>query len=234
MKNLAKYLLILCVGLTFTACMESNNNDDPIANNTFFDIVTFIGNPQSNNNNAVFQFQQENDSRLTTLFANDFAIDTTITKKSTRILLCYTPQTGMHNIDDIISVKSASKIFNDSIRTGDVNKLPDLEYNPIFVNTIWRSGSYININCGLTYSFEPIGFMLMVDASTIDNPMPDVYLSYQKGNDHESGFKNFYASIDIANLWNRPTCSGFTLHVNDSNFGNNKITFKKTTLTPMY
>lgn len=232
MKQLSNFLLILCLSIAFIAC--SNDNDEPqFTGNEMYDIVTFVGNPQSNNNNSVFQFQKEDDSRLTTLRATDKALDTTTIKIGTRMLLSYIPEAGMHNVDDNISVKDYAIVFNDSIRTGDKNKLPDWDYNPIFVNSIWRSGTYINIHCGLTYSYEPSGFVLLVDAKTIDNPMPDVYLSYQKGDDRESYYKEFYASIDISNLWNRPTCNGFTLHVNDSNFGNNKIEFKKLTLTPM-
>ena len=77
-----------------------------------------------------------------------------------------------------------------------------------------------------------MAFVLMADATTIDSDMPQLYLSYKKGG-QGSSFKNFIASIDIANIWNRPSCKGVTIHVNDSNFGNNTIEFKKTTLTPM-
>lgn len=235
MKQLTNFLLILCLSFASIACSngDDNNDDPPITGSEMFDIVTFVGNPQSNNSNSVFQFQKENDSRLTTLRAINTALDTTIIKSNTRMLIAYIPETGMHNIDDNITLKGYSVVFNDSIRTGDKNKLPDWDYNPIFVNSIWRSGTYINIHCGLTYSYEPSGFVLLVDAKTIDNPMPDVYLSYQKGDDRESYYKEFYASIDIASLWNRSTCKGITLHVNDSNFGNNEMEFKKITITPM-
>lgn len=234
MKQLTNFLLILCLSFAFIACSNDDNNDEPqLTGNEMYDIVTFVGNPQSNNYNSVFQFQKENDSRLTTLRATDKALDTTSIKVGTRMLIAYLPECGTHNIDDNITLKGYSVVFNDSIRTGDKNKLPDWDFNPIFVNSIWRSGTYINIYCGLSYSYEPSGFVLLVNAETIDNPMPDVYLSYQKGDDRESYNKDFYASIDISNLWNRPTCNGFILHVNDSNMGNNKIEFKKITLTPM-
>lgn len=235
MKQLTNFLLILCMSLASIACSndDENNDNPPITGNEMYDIVTFVGNPQSNNSNSVFQFQKEDDSRLTTLRATDRALDTTTVKIGTRLLLSYIPENGTHNIDDNIAVKGYSVVFNDSIRTGDKNKLPDWDFNPIFVYAIWRSGTYINIHCGLSYSYEPSGFILLIDAKTIDNPMPDVYLSYKKGDDRESYNKDFYASIDISNLWNRSTCNGFTLHVNDSNFGNNEIEFKKITLTPI-
>lgn len=233
MRNLKNYLLLLCLGIFATACMSDDNDSPTIDDTTMCDIVSFVGNPQSNNNRSVFQFQKEGDSRLTTLRANNIALDTTSTKVNTRVMLYYTPESGMHNVDDNVTVKSIAQVFNDSVRTGDVTKLPDWDYNPIYVNAIWRSGTYLNINCGLTYSYEPSAFMLMVDATTVDNPYPDLYLTYHKGDDRESFFKNFYASIDISRIWNKSTCKGFTLHVNDSNFGNNEITFKKTTLTPM-
>lgn len=232
MNKIKASLFILLMSCISVACM--NNEDSPeLDDSTICDIVTFIGNPGSNNNRSVFQFQKEGDSRVTTLRANNTSLDTTAYKINSRMLLYYIPESGMYNIDDDITVKSVSTVFNDSIRTGDVNKLPDWNYNPIYVNAIWRSGTYLNISCGLTYSFEPSAFMLMIDNTTVNNPMPDVYLTYKRGNDKESVFKAFYASIDIANLWNRTSCNGFTLHVNDSNFGNSKIEFKKTTLTPM-
>lgn len=233
MKTLKQYLLILCLGLSATACLKDDNDSPIIDQSTMHDIVTFVGNPESNNHNSVFQFQKEGDSRLTTLRANNIALDTALTKVNSRVLLAYTPETGIHNIDDNITVNSVASVFNDSIRTGELNRLPNPNYNPIFVDIIQRSGTYLNIQCGLTYIIEPLEFMLMIDASTIDNEMPDVYLSYKKDNNKNASYKGFIASIDIANLWNRPTCKGFTLHVNDSNFGNNKIEFKKITLTPM-
>ncbi len=232
MKIFKAGLFILLIPFISVSCM--NNDDDPeFDDSTMCDIVTFVGNPENNNRNSVFQFQKEGDSRVTTLRANNTSLDTTTNKINSRMLLYYTPESGMHNIDDNITVKSISMVFNDSIRTGDISKLPDPLYNPIYVNAIWRSGTYLNISCGLTYSYEPSAFMLMIDNTTVNNPMPDVYLSYKRGSDKESYFKAFYASIDFANLWNRPSCKGFTLHVNDSNFGNSKIEFKKTTLTQM-
>ena len=233
MNILKHYLLILCLGLSVTACMKEDNDSPTIDDSTKRDIVTFVGNPESNNHNSVFQFQKEDDARLTTLRANNIALDTILTKVNTRVLLAYTPESGIHNIDDNVMVSSVATIFNDSIYTGDVNRLPDPQNNPIFVDLIQRSGTYINIQCGLTYVTEPLNFMLMVDATTIDNEMPDVYLSYKKDNNKTATFKGFIASINIANLWNRPTCKGIKLHVNDSNFGNNEIELKKLTLTPM-
>ena len=235
MQKTIKHILILFVLLLATSCEKTSNNGgiSTPEGTTMYDIVTFVGNPQSNNNNSVFQFQKENDSRLTTLCANNIALDTASTKVNTRVLLAYTPETGMHNIDDNITVNSVVSIFNDSIHTGEVNRLPDPQNNPIFVEIIQRSGSYINIQCGLTYVREPLNFTLMVDASTIDNEMPNVYLSYKKDSNRIATFQRFIASIDIANLWNRPTCKGIKLHVNDSNFDKNEIEFKKLTLTPM-
>lgn len=234
LKLLKTIFPILCTALIFTSCMsDDDDNSHVIDESTMCDIVTFIGNLESNNNRSVFQFQKEGDSRLTTLRAKNAQLKTSEYEIGSRLLLYYVPESGTHNIDDNITVTNTYYVFNDSIRTGDITKLPDWDYNPIYVNAIWRSGSFINIQCGLTFSYEPSAFMLMVDATTIDNPMPDVYLSYKRGSDRESYFKNFYASIDIANLWNKSTCKGFTLHVNDSNLGNNKIEFKKTTLTPM-
>lgn len=232
MKHFKNYLLIFASTLLFTSCM-SDNDSPTIDDTSMCDIVSFIGNPDSNNKKAVFQFQKEGDSRLTTLRSTNIAIDTTTTNINSRLMIYYTPESGIHNIDDNITVKSIVQIFNDSIRTGDVAKLPDWDRNPIYVNSIWRSGSFINIHCGLTYSYEPSAFMLMVDATTINNAMPDVYLTYKKGDDRESYLKNFYASIDISNLWDKSTCQGFTLHVNDSNFGNNKLEFNKTIIKPM-
>lgn len=233
MKQLSHLLLTLCLSFAFIACSNDDSNP-PFSGDEMFDIVTFVGNPQSNNNKAVFQFQKENDSRLTTLRATNTDLDTAKIKLNTRMLIAYLPESGTHNVDDNITLKGYSVVFNDSIRTGDKNKLPNMEHNPIYVNAIWRSGTYINIHCGLTYSYEPSGFVLLVDNKTIDDPMPNVYLSYKTGSDHESYYKEFYASIDISNLWNRPTCKGIKLHVNDSNFGKNEIVFEKLTLTPMY
>ena len=234
MKKYIIHLLSLVTLLFASSGINSNNNNIPsIDETTMTDIVTFVGNPVSNNSNAVFQFQEKNDSRMTTLLAKNIAIDTTTTKVNTRMLLYYTPESGMHNIDDLITVKNAYSVYNDSIRTGDISKIPNMEMNPIFVEILQRSGTYINIQCGLTYVIEPLQFMLMVDATTIDNEMPDVYLTYKKDNNKTATYKSFIASIDIANLWNRPSCKGITIHVNDSNFGNNKVEFKKTTLTPM-
>lgn len=232
MKNLKKLLLIMALAVVATACSDDNDNPT-IDDTTMCDIVTFVGNPESNNYRSVFQFQKADDSRLVTLKANNTALDVSSFKVNSRLLLYYVPETGMHNIDDDVTVKNAITIFNDSVRTGDINKLPNWDTNPIFVNAIWRSGTYINIQCGLTYSLEPSVFVLLADNTTVNDEYPQLYLSYQKGSGKESFEKSFYASIDISALWNKSTCKGVVINVNDSNLGNNKLEFKKIVLTPM-
>lgn len=232
-KFLSHLLAIFCSTLILSSCMNDDSNAPALDDSAMCDIVTFVGNPESNNYRSVFQFQKEGDSRTTTLRAKNTAINPSEHKVNSRLLLYYIPESGMHNVDDNVTVTNIYYVFNDSVHSGDVSKLPDWNSNPIFVYAIWRSGTYLNVQCGLTYAYEPSAFMLMVDETTINNEMPDLYLSYRKGNDRESNFKNFYASIDIAKIWNSSNCKGFTIHVNDSNIGNNKIVFKKTGLTPI-
>ena len=117
--------------------MNSSNDAPNIDEDAMFDIVSFIGNPESNNNHAVFQFQKEGDSRLVTLRATNTSIDTTATKIGTRVMLYYTPESGMHNIDDLVSVKN---VYNQMISSSK---------NPIFwvMCSIFSRGNIsVNIN----------------------------------------------------------------------------------------
>lgn len=230
MTKLRNLFFITVFAITMTACLSDDepSNDDK----SMYDIVTFKGNLESNNNHAVFQYQKDGDSRTNTLLGN-IAINSDVYKENSRVLLNYIPESGTHNIDDNISIIRVTNIYNDTVAINNISKIPDWENNPIELYALWRAGKYINIQCGLEYTIEPAAFALVVDEVTINNEIPDLYIVYDKESGRETYIKPYYASIDISNIWNRQSCKGIRIHVNDKYYDKASYEFKKTALTPI-
>lgn len=227
-KILACLMLTVFAATYLTSC--DDDEDVPVyPNDSFYDIVTFIGHSKGN---AVFELQKDGDSEPVRLTATGFSLDTTSIKVDTRLLLGYVPKSGIAYQTDEITVTGIGSIFNDKVRSVDMTTLPDWDKNEIYLFSLWRTGKYINLFCQLTYTVNNAAFGLLADEMTLDNEYPDLYLVYEMDSSPESYNKNFYASIDISDVWNRSTCRGVTIHLNNSNLGEDTFTFSKITFTP--
>lgn len=178
------------------------------------DIVTFEGN---NSRGAVLTFNRVDDSPLITLQAQVPLTGEGMTP-GTRLLARYRPASGRPYTSGDIELTGTKEINNGPLRIGDLTEFPDWDRDGVYVYSLWRSGSYINLFCRLTYDRQPRVFMLMLDEATEGDPVPQLYLVHTLATDGvNSHDRQAMASFDIANLWDRPGVQAVDIHVANTN-----------------
>lgn len=221
MNRLLLILSILCSLIVTTSCGDDETFNDHA---TLYDIVTFVDNTESG---AQFTLQQSDDSPLITLLARGTTLNKEDIEPGKRVFIGYIPADGEPYTSGDITLTGISAINNDRLRIAPLDSVPSWDSDPIYLNSIWRTGKYINIYCRVSYSDEKRAFILMVDKATYDDAIPQLYLVHNLLGEPQSFTRRAYLSVDISVLWNKETCQGVTIHLNDSNLPQNTYTFNK-------
>lgn len=189
-------------------------------------IATYTG---SSGQGAVFAFRQVDDTPLVTLHTQYTGIDEEKHPPGSRFYIRYVPAGGDPYASGEVTLKGLSRINDGALKQGDVlADYPDWGRDGVYVYSLWRSGSYINLHCRLTYDTEPRTFMLMADAATMGDAVPELYLVHRLASDANSHDRAYYASFDISKLWERPGCRGVRVHVANTNLTDTRaFTFMK-------
>lgn len=226
MKKTTILLLLTIIATTVSSCDDSV----PEVNETgYVDFVSFVS---TNNNSSTFRFQQKDDEPVITYIAQDLTVDTTFMPGGTRLMLAYVPVSGLPYTDGYIHVLGMQQIYNADV----LIQAPGSNWNEdgIYLHEMWRAGSLINLSCRLNYGDAPGQFDLIADPATVNSSNPQLYLVYDYEQQRNNQDKAFYASFDISGVWNKASCHEVTIHLNDTNEGNNSITYKKTeTIKPV-
>lgn len=218
-----RFLIIL---VSLCAIVATSCGDDDTFNDhaTLYDIVTFVDNTESG---AKFTLQQSGDSPLITLLARGTTLDKESIEPGKRVFIGYIPASGEPYTSGDITLIGASAINNDVLRIAPLDSVPSWDNDPIYLNSIWRTGKYINIYCRVSYSDEKRAFILLVDKATYDDAVPQLYLVHNLLGEPQSFTRRAYLSVDISALWDKESCQGVTIHLNDSNLPQNTYTFNK-------
>lgn len=207
--------------LLFLSASCSGDGDDREAQPFLSDIVT-VG--QSGDAGTRFTFRRYGDSPLITL--DDPKLKLEEKYVGTRVLLRYYPESGKPYTDGTIRAVGLSAINNDTTVIRPVGRY-GWDADPVYLNSIWRSGSYINLHLRAVYSTEPRYFSLMVDSLTLTDPVPQVYLVHNTLGAPDNYMTEVYSSVDISNVWGLPGCRAIEVHVNDCNLKNDIYIFNK-------
>lgn len=210
-----KFLFALMAGLCLVSCGSSDSEE---AVPTVFQIVTYEG---TANSVSTFTFRQINDSPLVTLTA--LWSTTAKLEKGQRILIGYQSMKPFESGD--VTVLAASLI-----NWGDVevsSETDGWDITPLWLNSMWRSGEYINVDCSVEYSDQPRKFVLMADESTLSDPYPTLYLYHNKDNAIYSYMRRIYGSWNISKVWDNPECQGVIVKVHDTNREITEVKFEK-------
>ncbi len=218
-------LLILSSLFVFltTSCSDDESYNDHA---TLYDIVTFEGNTDSG---AQFTLLRQDDAPAVSLLARGTKVDTETIEPEKRVFIGYIPASGEPYTSGDITLTGASAINNDVLRISSLDSIPAWDSDPIYLNSIWRTGNFINIYCRVSYSDEKRAFILMVDRATRDDAIPQLYLVHNLLGEPQSFTRRAYLSVDISSLWSETSCHGVTVHLNDSNLPQNTYTFYKST-----
>lgn len=219
--NKLSLILFALLTIVTTACDgESVLNDSA----TLYDIATFDDNTDAG---AQFSLQRQNDSPTITLLARGVTLDTANIKPGTRAFIGYIPASGKSDTSGDISLTAASAINNDVLRISSLDSIPAWDGDPIYLNSIWRTGKYLNIYCRVSQSDTKRTFILLVDRATRGDSIPQLYLAHNLLGKPQSYTRRAYLSVDISSLWGEKTCKGVTVHINDSNLPQETYTFLK-------
>lgn len=188
------------------------------------DIVTMVSSTRADG--TVFTFNRYDDQPLITLTAPTYSTDRI--EAGQRVLLYYYPADSEAYTSGDIRVRSVQAINNGEVTIGPIADY-SWDATPVWLNSVWRSGKYLNLRLRLSHSPSPRLFGIVADEATADDAMPHLYMMHDLDGEPESYLRDVIASIDISAIWDRPTCRGIVLHVNDSNLDTDTYTLAKTT-----
>lgn len=211
------FTLLSIMTVAICSCSDDDYNDRALLS----EIVTATRNTPDG---IEFQYRRYGDSPLITLTADGFSVKDEFIGK--RMLLRYYNKSEIETSPRKIEIAALSAINNDTARIADIDTIA-WNATPIYLNSIWRSGQYINVHLKVMYSATARLFNLTADSATIDSDIPQLYMCHNTFSAPDNYMFETYSSYDISNIWNRPTCKGIDIHVNDSNLKTDTYSFKK-------
>lgn len=220
MKHLLAIALSVCLMVSMCACQD----DDGPRNDEFMysDIVTIAA--ASESAGTEFTMQRYDDSPLITYMAPGWTAPEKYVGQ--RVLLYYYMAQGEPYRTGEIKVRSVRAINNGNVSTGNVSD-PQWNADPVWLNAVWRTGSYMNFRLRLSYSAESRFFALVVDEATVDSEQPQLYLVHNLDGQPQSYLMETYASFNISAVWERSSCRSVCVHVNDTNHSTQTYVFNK-------
>lgn len=211
MKLLTKFtslLLMIFMTISISSCNDDNKNGLTIPSNAVLDFATFVS---SNDNGSVFTLQKDGDSPLITL-TSTIAISTTDLKPGTRVLIQYAPA-GSQEVyqSGAINLYGIARITNGNVEPKPLSEIESWQSDGLKINIMTRTGQYVNVWAEAPIQREPKRFVLVADKTTVDSELVELYLVYQADNDM-AAYGQVYASFDLSNVWNKPTCKAVKIN----------------------
>ena len=223
---------ILYIAIALLALVACDRNHDGKLDESYetnlIDIVTYKG--LDNDGHATFQLVGRDDEPCVDMYSHANAPDKV--KVNERLLLTYainhrSPDGSQWDIDAI----GYSRIINDSIRI-NVNPLDTYSMRSIKLNSIWRTGEFINLYGQAEYTGKRRFLYMMIDSETKYNDTVQAYLVHDLlGTPSDSIFywRDFYLSVNVGALKsNNAPCHVLRLHLNNEN--NHKVTYHDFTI----
>lgn len=203
-------------GLSVASCR--NIDDEPLAAlPTVSNIVTYEG---FSGGMARFSFQRIDDSPMVHLTAPVQISG----NPGDRCLMVYVPVGGDESQSGTVELINVAKITSMPVEVTDMDKYPDWDATPVYVNSLWRSGNWINLHCTLPYNPAARMFGLIVDESTADSPAPQLYIAH-KTPAGDTFDRTYYASFYIGDFISaHPQAQMLQIHVNNSNLPQDTFT----------
>lgn len=216
--KLSRLLPALVAILIVTGCSD----DDPTDRIILYDVVKL---EQQTDKISVFTLQKPLADHPVTLTSPRPVIDTDIITVGERLLLAYIPATSEAYTDSQITVTGYSQITNGVLTFEKINDIKDLDTEPVYLLSVWRSGDCLNFHIRLPFDNKPRTFTLAADTDSADPSSPDLYLIHGRETIFPTFDRAYYASFDISALTDDPGISSFTLHLNNSNLPENTFRF---------
>jgi len=215
MRNIL-YLAVAILALT--ACNRSHDgNLDDFYEKQIVDIVTYLG--LDDDGHAAFRLDGRDDEPAVYLYSTASAPEKV--NANSRVLLTYSinhkaGDNSYWNIDAI----GYSRIISDSIRI-NTKPLDTYSMRPIKLNSIWRTGEFINLHGQVENTGKNRQLYLLIDADTKYEETVDAYLVHDlldTPSDSIFYWRDFYMSINIGELKSdKAPCRTLRIHLNEEN-----------------
>lgn len=219
MKLFAGIIAVLAA-VALTAC-----GDEGGARNHEFmysDIVTIESATEADG--TVFTMQRYDDSPLVSYTANNWVAPEKYVGQ--RVHLFYYTEGDNAYESGPIKIVSVRAITNGAVAAGNPES-PKWNADAVWLNSIWRTGKYMNLRMRLSYSDEPRYFGLIADEATLGCEQPQLYLVHNLNGQTQTYLSEIYASFDMSFVWDRSTCRSVCIHVHDDNRPEQTYVFSK-------
>ncbi len=215
-----RYIFIMLVMAMLLNSCDSNNGYIP-AIDFEYNMVTFVSDESGMN----YEFQAYNDSPLIKLHDDDES--TLNLSAGDRLMLQYI-ELGEESGVMQISTMGYSSVIDTPLARNSRDEIKELPNYPVNLSSIWRTGGYINLNCQFIYIDEPRNIQLFVNSDSENSEIVEFYLLDDAGNLQPSSYyRRSYASFDISSVWNRESCRGARVYIQDINNGMKSYDFTK-------
>ncbi len=207
MTKLAAAIAAVALSLGIIGCSGLENPEpEPIV----YNIVTYDS-TTPDGSTSTFTYQVNGDSPVITITANWNVPDAV--KPGMRLLLAYTPESSTLESGHV-------ELLGYTIIPGGFAKISEdiPSSEPMHLNSIWRSGNYLNLNGTVTVSGQVSEISLYADESTLLTPEPHAYIIIGKGDGDlpEAAERKLYASWDISDLWSTPSLEALSVSYIDA------------------
>lgn len=212
-KLLSRILLPAVIALVVSAMTSCGDDEYYEYGNSSFDMVTYAGNGTAGDSYINYPV---NDIAPVTLIDAATNASSAGLKSGTRLLLNYAVNSRNSDGSLNITAKSYTKAITDTLRY--VPGTTPIPMDSVSLNSIWRTGRYINIYCRVKYTETARVMALVADYRTIRNDTVHCYLMHNMMDATAYFWRRCYASYDISSVWNLQSCKTVRIHIDDVNY----------------
>lgn len=209
-------ILLLLLPFVITAC---DDKEEDIYGIFYADIVTC----HTTNGNICFSYQATDAAPADTLYpvstvSGNFG-------NGERILLQFHPVEQLDEHRKRIEIQALSAIHFDTLRVVAHDKMPQLPDDTLYLQSVWKTGDFLNLRYRIDYHSRPHSIMLVADEDELSGDTLKVELRHSRNDDPEGHWSNLYSSFNIEAYRKRPYTT-LQLYVNQVNFNYKYYYFK--------
>lgn len=232
-KFLSRILLAIgaCCFMTLASCDSDNDGPNPDNHRLFIDIVTYeAGNEQG----STFTFRRSGDQPVITLTTTQ-TLDKGF-KVGSRVVIQYWSNSNERYVSGPITVLQVLHAAGDGeeLPEKSAEQTSNWRSNTINMQSIERSGQYLNFIFTGSMGNRNINPSACVDITTVDNEYPVVHIIFGPDDSFSDKEYMFFGSYSLAALWNRPTCKGIMVYYKNLDNSDAHVQFDKvgSSITP--
>lgn len=216
-----KIIFATAVAIAIVSLPACRDNGTPggIENNIQQNMVTYLGDSLGLH---LFSYRAYEDSPEMTLIAKEFYAQKDVPVGNRTVLQYYDVTENIQSLKRDISIVTRIPTISDTLRNISSQSLNNLVSNPIKLQSIWRTGKYININTFLqvTDTVRRIGLLVELpstpgtDKRTVSATFIDDIM-----NGRGYFYRQAYLSFNTEDFWREHSgCDTLRVYVNDLSF----------------